>query len=745
MVFSRTRNAGPGLPVSARRPVAWQAVEACRKPFSRTAVALGVLLLTASASAQETEDLAQMSLEDLLSVSTVTASGGNIEERASASANVIVVSRDDIRNNGWRSVKDVLSNVPGLYVIDDGSVTSVNVRGITAGLRGGTRLVKVMINGVPVNFRPDLRAFIGPEYIPIDAVERIEVVKGPLSALYGANAFLATVNIITREPAIGTTAEASTALVNTHGEPGYGGSLMTTFGSERATALIAVSAWRLDRSGLGVARTYPAQDPTLPRFRPYFDDVSRDDISVPTSVFVQLGLPKRSFGSLTLNAGVQHLDSMAEFQLNSVLTHESRESLVNRWLVLKHDHEWSKSFSTAAMVGYSNGSPAREDRFFLTQNRTQTFVRNFGYEAVNGALAATFAPSDDFSLRLGCDVEADWEDVLYYTAILNTPQGNRQPGDRQDLISASMDRSKLLSDVGAYVQVSGKLPALEKLSLTGNLRVDRPHYDDFGPPPQISARASAVYEWGPWLTSKLVAGRAFQTPSGVLMFAQPGFGVRDNVLGNLTPGSAVPRVEPQTMTSAEAILYSLLGDVASLELSVFYQELTDKIDFENSGANYVAVNSGSSDYIGLEGRVQFSFWQLSPYAEISAVRELRDGKIVDEALPSYPKNSGKLGLRLDVYRPRLYLSTQLRRVGERGATAPNVTHNLGTPYALPAYTTVDASLSTGGLPIFGEPSKTYFVLTASNLLDERYSEPGFGGYDVPAVGRTAMFEIRNTL
>src|SRR5688572_10543089 len=113
-----------------------QAVGACRKLPACASAALGALLLTSSAGAQETEDLAQMSLEDLLSVSTVTASGGNIEERASASANVIVVTRDEIRNSGWRSVKDVLANVPGLYVIDDGSVTSVNVRGVTAGLRG---------------------------------------------------------------------------------------------------------------------------------------------------------------------------------------------------------------------------------------------------------------------------------------------------------------------------------------------------------------------------------------------------------------------------------------------------------------------------------------------------------------------------------------------------------------------------------------------------------------------------------
>jgi len=70
---------------------------------------------------------------------------------------------------------------------------------VTAGLRAGTRIVKVMINSVPVNFRPDLTAFIGPEYIPMEAVERIEIAKGPLSALYGADAFLATVNVITKK------------------------------------------------------------------------------------------------------------------------------------------------------------------------------------------------------------------------------------------------------------------------------------------------------------------------------------------------------------------------------------------------------------------------------------------------------------------------------------------------------------------------------------------------------------------
>src|SRR5262252_1155915 len=165
----------------------------------------------APAAAQNTHDLAQMSLEDLLSVPTVTASGGNVVQVGMASGNVKVITRQDIDNNGWRTLADVLGSIPGFYVTSDGSLTSIGVRGVTGGLQAGTRLVKIMINGTPVNFRPELRSFLGPEFIPIELVERIEVVKGPLSALYGANAFIGTVNVITRDPSVGMAVTVSGA------------------------------------------------------------------------------------------------------------------------------------------------------------------------------------------------------------------------------------------------------------------------------------------------------------------------------------------------------------------------------------------------------------------------------------------------------------------------------------------------------------------------------------------------------
>ena len=121
---------------------------------------------------------------------------------------MFVISSRDIERRGWRSLQEILEQVPGLYIVDDHVAPSVGVREVTGGFRGGTRIVKVMVDGYPVSFRPDLNAFIGPEFIPIAAIERVEVAKGPLSALYGANAFLATVNVITNKPTIPSSASA---------------------------------------------------------------------------------------------------------------------------------------------------------------------------------------------------------------------------------------------------------------------------------------------------------------------------------------------------------------------------------------------------------------------------------------------------------------------------------------------------------------------------------------------------------
>ncbi len=692
--------------------------------------------------AQDTHDLGQMSLEDLLSVPTVTASGGNVVQLSMASGNVKVVTRQDIDNNGWRTLAEVLDTIPGFYVTSDGSLTSIGVRGVTGGLQAGTRLVKIMINGTPVSFRPELRSFLGPEFIPIELVERIEIVKGPLSALYGANAFVGTVNVITRDPAVGMAATVTGAgIVQNKDRLGYGGSGVVAYHGERGSLLLGVTSYTLDRSGLRIQPTFPGQDPTSPRFASLFAGPSQRDLANPGGAFLEVVVPTEHAGTFTLDGGIQHLDANAEFHLNSVLTHQSRESLINAWSNLRYEKSWSDSFSSQINAGFSSGQPLRDDRLYLTGVPSQTFTRNFGYRAFDSSLVVNYAPSPQFSARLGVDADIENQDILFYSVTFATAQGNTPAGQTTDLLNAAVSKRRTLSDFGVDLQLTGSpISSLPDLQLTGNARIDRVAYAEFQPPAQWSFRGAAVYRWTPWLITKLIGGRAFQAPSGVLMFAQSGFGIANNVIGNLTPASSVPPLRPQTLTSVEGVAYLSFSDKAVLEAAGFIQKMADKIEFVTAGTDYVARNSGETNLRGVEASLQTTLGRVNPFFSGAWVTSADDQPIV-----AYPELVGAAGADVVfVEKPRLALDVRYRWVGKRRANPPNEIYNSGLSYSLPAYGTADLTVSCKGLPILGKDSHTDVFASIHNLLDERHSEPGFGGFDVPAPGRTMFLEIRQS-
>jgi iron complex outermembrane receptor protein len=719
------------------------------------AAAVGALLLLCTALVSEgwaqpppdlrSSELRPVSLEELLSISTVTGSGGEVEERASTPANILFISRAEILQNGWQSVGEALATVPGLYLIDAGTGPSIGVRGVTGGLRAGTRLVKVMINGVAVNFRPDLRAFLGPEYLPVSVIERIEIAFGPLSSLYGANAFIATVNVITRTPTPGTTVEAtgSSQFVD-RARIGWRTSAVATYGSPNVSLLLGAATAGLDRSGRSVRQTFPGQDPTDSRFQPYFGDVSQADDAFPATAYGQLKILRTPAGTISLEGGVQRLKANGEFELNSTLTHESREAILNGWANVKLDKRWSDRQTTTLSVGASSGAPDKDEQFFLTSSRGRTFKRNFGYKAVDGSFTYLINFGQKLNLRLGVDGELDREDILYYTAIFNQAEGTRRPGDQLELIDADTERQQLLSDLGADLQVStAPFEAAPNLRLTATGRVDKVSYGDFGPPLQPSWRVALTNKWGHGLYVKLIGGKAFQAPSGVLMFAQPGFGAANNIIGNLN-ATGIPGLRPQSIESAELVVYGLVASRAVLEASLFYQVLKDKIEFRSGGTDYVARNGGQTQYAGAEAAAHFEFGPVKPFVTGAGVARVVNNKLLLTALPAYPNLMGTAGLDVDLFGDHLHGSGRVRVVGERGGTVSNQLYNLDQPYTLRGYATVDMTLSTARLFLLGDNAETRFVVSAQDLLNQSRSEPAFGGYDVPVLGRRVLFEIRQT-
>ena len=122
------------------------------------------------------------------------------EQKASqAPAIIMVITAQQIKERGYSTIGEALESVAGIDLIHDGLQYNLGIRGINGGMRAGSRIVKLMIDGQPVSYRPSSENLLGEELIPISVVEKIEVIRGPGSALYGANAFLGVINIITKK------------------------------------------------------------------------------------------------------------------------------------------------------------------------------------------------------------------------------------------------------------------------------------------------------------------------------------------------------------------------------------------------------------------------------------------------------------------------------------------------------------------------------------------------------------------
>jgi len=151
---------------------------------------------TLPASAQEVEKLFKMDIEDLMDIKVAVASRSERSIKDLPST-VHIITREEILNNHYASLVDALKDIPEVKVSQPGTGT----HGEKYLMRGlwGNNYAKILVNGIPIRPSAVDGMPIG-EQINMRNVERIEVVFGPASALYGADALAGIINIVTVTP-----------------------------------------------------------------------------------------------------------------------------------------------------------------------------------------------------------------------------------------------------------------------------------------------------------------------------------------------------------------------------------------------------------------------------------------------------------------------------------------------------------------------------------------------------------------
>jgi len=680
---------------------------------------------------QSVDDLlAKNSIRQLMSMKVDTAA--KVPEKIALSPALIsVITAEDMALFGYQSVAEALSHVAGFVEADDLVTHNFGVRGVNAGLRAGSRTIKFLINGQASAYRSDDQNFIGAEFIPLDLIERIEIIKGPVSALYGANAFVGVVNIITR------TGRRFKRLGNQVGvSVGYGAngrfsrteSLSLGGHKRRWDYSLGIQAGQADRSGLDLPRSSPFYAAFDPSRGNHLQTTQTDD-SRPFSLYGRLRYDDKPHQqSLQLSAYFQQLNSTQNFSDLNPLPAQYVSQMVrnNAFLRLEAKKSWDRAWEGRVFATYAYGQPGADDRvevgaldYYLQQDQA--------FYSVDLGLELVYNPLNKKNVFLfGWDFNHDRQRLAQFRQVLRGDGVSTVLNDRLD---------KTLINQGLYVQWQHhwQQPWLwAKWHSTLGLRYDRnSHHGN-----HQAWRLGLVAEFDDQQVVKLLLGTAFQAPSAELLFrkaVQAG-----DIIGN-------DNLAVQQATTLELNWLYPFNDVMYLSSTLFMTTMQDLVSFQRLEGNISARNGVSSYSRGLEMELQYRdkhwqayanfLWQFTHFDEDPLI--LYELRKPDHAT-LFPSFSANLGIS---YRWKKHsLAFNSRFVGKRSASLQNISL-LQRYYQLDEY--VDSSLTWrySGFSLL-EAEKASVQVQIRDLWDSRYVTPGFGGIDIPSQGRRIIFSFQ---
>lgn len=699
-----------------------------------------------------TGELAGMDLEQLLNITVATKTVAlSLEEVPSI---VTVVTREQIDRYGYRNIAEALADVSGLYVIDDTSVYDVAIRGIHAGPSSYSRIAKFMIDGRPVQYLTNGGALLGGEYIPMEVVERIEIIRGPASTLYGANAYLGVVNVVTRKlpedvgfgGRIGGNYEH---IVNNPGGSGSGYAAMRLFEESRPLELmLSFSGAYRDLSGLEAPRTSP-------EYETYRGQTSEDHIRAPLSGYGKASWDTQKVGRLELAGVWQRLDSEVRFGENGTfnesdhLARDNHGAFIDYYLPLVEEHVELNPAETVWDVWTSEKKASDNLNFHAWGRWNNSGTRDDEMFDVVSEIVRRDRDAESRELGLELDYTKGLNNLLVGFEMQRLEDSGdhirlRVPNTDDWRYRAEPPDSFEYNSVGAFSQLV--LFPIERVGLTTGFRYDASdQFSSF-----LSERAGLVLKIMDGLYTKLLFGTSYMPPAPDQLQSIP-LTLQGGIEGNSD-------LEAQTAKTLEMQIGFKPLEQLETNLSGYYTEVENRIDFVRNGQILQAVNlSGSTSY-GIDADIkltilpffsntQFS-WQNTAVGDPSESMYAWDLAYGEDAEggkrpPGYPEIMAKI--RIGATFPQYYfeVSTGFDFYGSRKSSIANIIEN-GESYTLPPYHDFDLHIRTVEVELFRD-RPTDLALHLLNIFDERHSEGGYKGVDTPSLGRVIYLSLRQTI
>jgi outer membrane receptor for ferrienterochelin and colicin len=489
----------------------------------RIALLSAIVLCSAAVASAQDKLATDLSLDSLLNTH-ISAASKYAQTAAQAPASVTILSSDDLRNGSFRDLQDVLESVRGFYSSDDQNYPYLGTRGFGRSGNLNNRLL-VLVDGHTLNEPIWGSTPIGRDLpLSLEAIDRIEIVRGPGATVYGSNAMFGVINIVTRrgqdiDGLVVSGRIASGGL--RQGEITAGNSFAEGRGSAAISALASTAN--------GARRSYAEYPGVLSTID------SEERIGTVASLTWgkasartgyrkrEKAIPTGSYGTDLADPRNETVDENLWFEFGFPIRHSAHLQSAIR--VFGDRYRYNGTFA------FDSGLPFKLE----------------GVSASAGAEALiTFEPLSWYRATTGVEIRRAFQIDYQETA----PDGTQS------------SYSGPFSAVSAFTD--HEIQLRRGLTLTGGARIDaRQRF-----PAAFSPRLAIVVQPRDATTLKLLYGEAFRAPSPIE--------------AEITSGVylANPDLRPEQIRSLEIELRERMGNGVSIEASVYQYHLTDLIDTE---------------------------------------------------------------------------------------------------------------------------------------------------------------------